>query len=121
MTFLKLPALRAGVGYFLAVPLPVLTTEQRKAAGEKATAARRARAEICAQLKSGALSMREVLDRAESDEAIAKLKVTHLLESLPGVGKTKASAIMKRNAIAESRRLRGLGPYQRAALIEEFG
>ena len=103
------------------MPLPALTAEQRKAAGEKATAARRVRAAICAQLKSGALTIREVLEKAESDEAIAKLKVSMLLESLPGVGKTKAAAIMKRNSIAESRRLRGLGPYQRAALIEEFG
>lgn len=102
------------------MPLPTLTPEQRLAAAHKATAARKLRAEVCAQLKSGSLRIGEVLERAEYEEALAKLKVTTLLESLPGVGKTKAAAILARNGIAPSRRLRGLGPYQKAALIEEF-
>ena len=35
--------------------------------------------------------------------------------------KAKAAAIMERNAIAASRRVRGLGPHQQAALTREFG
>ena len=42
-------------------------------------------------------------------------------ESLPGVGKVRAKQIMERLGIAESRRVRGLGANQRAALEQEFG
>ena len=37
------------------------------------------------------------------------MKVSALLESLPGVGKVRAKQIMERLDIAESRRIRGLG------------
>jgi ribosomal protein S13 len=49
------------------------------------------------------------------------MKVSALLESLPGVGKVRAKQIMERLGIAESRRVRGLGANQRAALEQEFG
>ena len=52
---------------------------------------------------------------------MGKLKVVSLLESLPGVGKVKARAIMEEIGIAETRRVRGLGPHQSQALIERFG
>lgn len=48
------------------------------------------------------------------------MKVIALLESLPGVGRVKARQIMDEVGIAESRRVRGLGPNQVAALIERF-
>ena len=44
-----------------------------------------------------------------------------LLESLPGVGKVKARAIIADIGISETRRVRGLGPHQVKALIERFG
>ena len=47
--------------------------------------------------------------------------VPALLESLPGVGKVKARAIMEEIGIAETRRVRGLVGSQPAALIERFG
>jgi transposase len=103
------------------VALPELTPEQRTAALEKAAIARRARAEVKNRLKysSGALS--DVVKQGQTDDIIGKLKVVSLLESLPGVGKVKARAIMAEIGIAESRRVRGLGPHQAAALIERFG
>jgi hypothetical protein len=103
------------------VALPELTPEQRSAALEKAAIARRARAEVKNRLKysSGALS--DVVKQGQTDDIIGKLKVVSLLESLPGVGKVKARAIMAEIGIAESRRVRGLGPHQAAALIERFG
>jgi len=52
---------------------------------------------------------------------IGKLKVVALLESLPGVGKVKARAIMSEVGISETRRVRGLGPHQIKALVERFG
>jgi DNA uptake protein ComE-like DNA-binding protein len=103
------------------VALPQLTDEQRKAALEKAAAARRARAELKSKLKKGETSLRQVLRDADTEEALAKLKVSALLEALPGVGKVRAAAIMKNLEIAESRRIRGLGDRQRQALLDEFG
>lgn len=102
------------------MPLPTLTTEQRSEASARATQARRVRAEVRAALKSSEVSLAEILDRAENDEAVAKLRVTSLLEAMPGIGKVKAASIMAKLGIADSRRLRGLGPNQQAALRREF-
>jgi hypothetical protein len=102
------------------VALPELTEEQRAAALEKAAAARRARAELKERLKRGGTTLRDVLDQADSDEVLGKMKVSALLEALPGVGKVRAQQIMERLEIAPSRRLRGLGERQRKALLAEF-
>ena len=99
---------------------PQLTDEQRKAALEKAAAARRARAELKEQLKMGSLTLQALLDRAEGDDIIGKMKVTAVLEALPGVGKVKARRTMEEIGISESRRVRGLGDQQRAALLKAF-
>ena len=65
--------------------LPQLTDEQRKAALEKAAAARHARAELREKIKKGEVSLASVL---ASDDAIAsRMKVSALIESLPGYGK----------------------------------
>lgn len=101
--------------------LPPLTPEQRAAALEKAAAARQARAEVKARLKYSQGSLAEVIEQGRTDDVIGKLKVSALLESLPGVGKIKARAIMAEIGISETRRLRGLGPHQAAALIARFG
>jgi transposase len=102
------------------VALPQLTEEQRAAALEKAAAARRVRAELKERLKRGGTTLTEVLKSAESDEILGKMKVSALLEALPGVGKVRAQQIMERLEIAPSRRLRGLGDRQRKALLSEF-
>jgi transposase len=102
------------------VALPQLTEEQRAAALEKAAAARRVRAELKERLKRGGTNLTDVLKAAESDEILGKMKVSALLEALPGVGKVRAAQIMERLEIAPSRRLRGLGDRQRKALLAEF-
>lgn len=99
---------------------PDLTPLQRAAARERALAARRTRADIKNRLRQMSTSLEEVLDRARHDDDVAKLRVAEVLQSLPGIGAVRAEAIMDRLAIAPSRRLRGLGPRQEAALIEEF-
>jgi len=100
------------------MPLPpALTPEQRQAALEKAAEARRQRAEVKAKLKQGSLGLRDLFEQGERDEALAKLKVVSVLESLPGVGKVQARRIMDELAISESRRLRGLGRNQREGLL----
>jgi len=100
---------------------PSLTDEQRKAALEKAALARRVRAEAKVRLKMGTVTLVELLEQAESDELLAKMKVLAVIEALPGVGKVKARRTMEEIGIADSRRLAGLGSVQRQKLVEEFG
>jgi excinuclease UvrABC nuclease subunit len=99
--------------------LPALTDEQRRQALEKAAEARRKRAAIKAELKSGRRSLRDVLNGA-TDETVAKMKVASVLEALPGVGKVRARKLMERLDISATRRVRGLGAKQRDALLAEF-
>ncbi|HVW79694.1 MAG TPA: integration host factor, actinobacterial type [Mycobacteriales bacterium] len=100
--------------------LPPLTPEQRAAALEKAAAARRARADLRERLKQSTVSLAEVFAEGERDEAIGKMRVSAVLESMPGVGKIRAQRIMERLSISASRRVRGLGAHQRSALEREF-
>jgi len=102
------------------VALPPLSPEDRAAALAKAARARKERAEVKNRLKRGATTLSEVIKEGSSDDVIGKMKVSALLESLPGVGKVRAKQIMERLGIAESRRVRGLGAKQRAALEQEF-
>ncbi len=98
-----------------------MSDEERAAALKKAGEVRTARAELKSLLKMGSLDLREVLDRAEDDEMVAKTKVLSIIESLPGVGKVRARRVMEDIGIAENRRVRGLGERQREALLGEFG
>lgn len=98
--------------------LRMLTDEERAAAREKATAARAVRAEAKAALKDRKTTVAKILERAQSEEALSRLKVSDLLESAPGIGKVRSAAIMEEIGIAKTRRVRGLGVHQRKALIE---
>ena len=100
--------------------LPQLTDEQRAAALEKAAAARKARAELKEKLKSGDITLKQVLSKADVDDIIGKTKVSAILEALPKIGKVKAQEIMANLEIAPTRRLRGLGDRQRDALLAHF-
>lgn len=100
--------------------IPPLSDEQRQQARSAATEARRRRAEVKRQLRTGDLSISEVLEIAESDQVIAHAKVVDVLKSLPRVGEIRASEAMDRFDIAPNRRLRGLGKHQITALIAEF-
>lgn len=98
--------------------LPQLTDEQRKAALEKAAAARHARAELREKIKKGETTLKDVL---ESDDPIAsRMKVSALIESLPGYGKAKATKIMDELGISSTRRVKGLGARQREQLLGVF-
>ncbi len=101
--------------------LPELTPQQRADALERATASRRRRAEVKSQLKARTVTLSEVFDMAKEDDAIARMRVTALLESLPRIGPQRADLLLDEVGIAHSRRVRGLGPLQRAELIRRFG
>ena len=96
--------------------IPQLSPEERQAALEKAKAARIKRAEVRDDLKSGKLTL-----EMKNDPVVGRMKVSTLIETLPGYGKAKAEKIMKELQIAESRRLRGLGERQQTALLERLG
>ncbi|WP_409483169.1 integration host factor, actinobacterial type [Arsenicicoccus dermatophilus] len=100
--------------------LPTLTPEQRAEALEKAAVARRERAAVKNQLKYGQGSLRSVLDQGKTNDVIGKMKVYVLLESLPGVGQVRARQIMEEVGISRTRRVRGLGANQIAALLTRF-
>jgi transposase len=100
--------------------LPPLTPEDRIAALAKAALARKERSELKIGLKHGTTTLPAVIKQGKTNEVIGKLKVTALLESMPGVGKVKARQIMTRLGIADSRRVKGLGSNQRQALELEF-
>ncbi|CAL9388485.1 hypothetical protein SUDANB120_01204 [Streptomyces sp. enrichment culture] len=73
------------------------------------------------RLKHSGASLQEVIKTGQENDVIGKMKVSALLESLPGVGKVRAKQIMERLGISESRRVRGLGSNQIASLEREFG
>ncbi|GAA4481072.1 integration host factor, actinobacterial type [Rhodococcus olei] len=100
--------------------LPTLTPEQRAAALEKAAAARHARSELRASLKSGELTFADLLARADEDPVVGKTKVLYVLESLAGVGKIKAGEIAGEVGIPLTRRLAGLGARQREELLSRL-
>jgi hypothetical protein len=102
------------------LPLPPpLSEEQRREALAKAAEARRKRADLKEELKTGKTSLPALLERT-GDEVVGKMKVSKVLEALPGVGKVRARKIMERLDISESRRLRGLGLKQKDSLLREF-
>lgn len=72
------------------------------------------------RLKNSGASIIEVVREGQTNEVIGKMRVIDLLQSMPGLGKVRARQLMERLNIAESRRVRGLGVKQVAALEAEF-
>ena len=99
---------------------PQLTVEQRQQALLKAAISRKRRAEVKSKMKNGEISIDDILLLAKTEEAIAKMRVKELLESLSGVGKVRAQSLMERLNISPSRRIQGLGRLQIKQLREEF-
>ena len=99
---------------------PQLTAEQRQQALLKAANSRKRRAEVKSKMKNGEISIDDILLLAKTEDAIAKMRVKELLESLSGVGKIRAQSLMERLNISPSRRIQGLGRLQIKQLREEF-
>ena len=100
--------------------LPNLSDADRRAALKKAAEARQKRAELRAKIKDGKMSFADVMAKTD-DPIVARMKVSTLLESLPGDGKAKATKIMEELGISDRRRIQGLGARQREALMEKLG
>lgn len=99
---------------------PQLTPAERANALAKAKASRQERSEVKSRIKSGELSISEVISLAEDNEVIAKMRVLEMVESKSGVGKIRGIALLEKLGISSARRIKGLGRYQRAALLKEF-
>jgi guanylate kinase len=99
---------------------PQLTPAERANALAKAKASRQERSEVKSRIKSGELSIPEVISLAEGNEVIAKMRVLEMVESKSGVGKIRGIALLEKLGISSARRIQGLGRYQRAALLKEF-
>lgn len=100
--------------------LPDLDPEARAAALAKAAEARRIRAELKQMLKAGEVTLRQVLEQAGNSDALAKMRVIDVIGAMPAYGPVKARRLMEELDIASTRRLRGLGPRQRQALLATF-
>ena len=102
------------------MPLPPpLSEEQRRQALEKAALARRKRVELKGQLKKGEISLLDLLGRTD-DAVVGKMRVSAVLEALPGVGRVRARKLMERAGVSESRRMRGLGAKQKEHLLGDL-
>ncbi len=100
--------------------LPNLSEADRQAALKKAAEARQKRAVLRERIKKGEMSFADVMKKSD-DPIVARMKVSALLESLPGYGKAKAAKVMEDLGISESRRVQGLGARQREQLMERLG
>ena len=98
---------------------PRLSDAEKRKALEKAQLMRSKRAELRAKLKSGSISLQEVLE-SKDDEVVAKMRVAYLIQSLPQVGKVTSKKIMEEIGINENRRVQGLGKRQINALLERL-
>ena len=99
--------------------LPSLTSEQRAEALKKAAAARYARAALRDDIKAGKVTLEQVFEM--DDDVARRMKVSALIEAMPGYGKAKAAKIMEELGISESRRIQGLGIRQREQLLAKLG
>lgn len=100
--------------------LPKLSDADRKKALQKALEVRRKRAEIKEKLKNGSMKLADVFKKA-NDPVVGRMKVSTLLQSLPGIGKVRAEKIMAKVGISENRRVQGLGKKQKEELLKELG
>ena len=93
---------------------PKLTLGERRAALAKAAQSRKVRAQFKAEIKTGVRHWLEAFH--STDEAIKKMRVKELLQSLPGCGEIRAAAILERAGISSARRVQGVGRSQYESL-----
>lgn len=95
---------------------PQLTSEERRAALLKATAARKIRAEFKQEVKNRKIRWFTAFDH--SDDAIQKMRIKELLESIPSFGSTRAENILDQIGISHTRRIKGIGVRQKYELLK---
>lgn len=99
---------------------PKLSVAERTAALDAAKQARRSRAAVKEQIRTGELKVLQVIELASTNSAIGRMKISELIEAVPGMGKVRVNAILQRLEISPSRRIQGLGVLQLQRLKKEF-
>ena len=97
---------------------PRLSSRARRRAGEKAVIARQDRAKVKEQVASGELFFFDLFK--DERKSILRMKLMDLLQSVPGIGQTRAQIIFERTNISPSRRIGGVGHRQIELLRQEF-
>ena len=95
---------------------PHLSIEERKAALLKAVKARKIRSDFKLQVKNKQIRWHEAFESTE--EAIQKMRIKELLESIPSFGSTRAENILDQIGISHSRRIKGIGIRQKSELLK---
>ncbi len=95
---------------------PHLSIDERKAALLKAVEARKIRSEFKLQVKNKQIRWHEAFESTE--EAIQKMRIKELLESIPSFGSTRAENILDQIGISHSRRIKGIGIRQKKELLK---
>jgi hypothetical protein len=102
------------------VPVPPLDDDVRRQNLVAAGVARRVRADWKSRLAQGEASLPELLAAARMDPVLGAMRVADALGALPGLGPKGVERAMVDCSIASTRRLRGLGVRQQAALLARF-
>ena len=99
--------------------VPNISAEDRAKALEKAQKVRKERAAMREEMKSGKMTLGDVLAR-RSEDVVGGMRVKYVLESMPGIGKVRAKEIMDQIGIDGNRKVKGLGSRQETALLERL-
>ena len=97
---------------------PRLSRRSRRKAGLKAVIARQERARVKEQVALGEIYFFDLFK--DERKAIARMKLIDLLQSVPGIGQSRADVILERTGISPSRRIGGVGHRQLDLLRQEF-
>ncbi len=97
---------------------PRLSRRSRRKAGQRAVAARQERAKVKEQITNGELFFFDLF--VDDRKSIARMKLVDLLQSVPGIGQSRAEIILERTGISPSRRIGGVGHRQLELLRQEF-
>jgi guanylate kinase len=97
---------------------PRLSRRSRRKAGQRAIAARQERAKVKEQITKGELFFFDLF--VDDRKSIARMKLVDLLQSVPGIGQSRAEIILERTGISPSRRIGGVGHRQLELLRQEF-
>lgn len=98
---------------------PDRTSDERRKALEEANRIRFARAAVKRDLKSGELSIYELL--MDPSEELRGAKVEEMLLAVRGMGRVKVGRVMRDAGISRSKTLVGLTHGQRDRLIRVLG
>lgn len=98
---------------------PQRSLDQRLEALTKANEVRSRRAALKADLKRGAVDIRDVL--ASPPDYVLTAKVVDILMATPKCGKVKSARIMEQCRISPSKTVGGLSERQRQELLAYFG